>query len=390
MSETPAPAPGAPIHTSEDEQILHKLGYAQELFRAMGVFRNFAISFTIISILAGCLTSYFIAFQWGGPVAVTWGWLIVGIVHDLRRALDGRDRVDLPDGRRSLLLVVEARKPGVGLVHRLVQPDRPDRHHRGRRLRPRDLRDVALQPALRLPERPAAHLLRLRRRACSSATLLNLFDVRITSLLNGDLRLLARDRRRHHRRRADHRARQSPVGELRLHGDGQQLGLLRDSAGAASRSGWSSRSGRSDGAVHAHRLRRLGAHGRGDPPGLALRRRRHDLGGHRLGASAGSSCSSPSPSRSRTRRRCRSSSAYITTYIWQESMGTRWAEVLLFIVVVAQLFCLTACITSGSRMLFAFSRDRAVPGHQAWRTRLDAIACPSGPWSPSPACGSCS
>ena len=45
-------------YTSEDEQILHKLGYAQELFRAMGGFRNFAISFTIISILAGCLTSY--------------------------------------------------------------------------------------------------------------------------------------------------------------------------------------------------------------------------------------------------------------------------------------------------------------------------------------------
>ena len=67
MSETPAPAPGAPIHTSEDEQILHKLGYAQELFRAMGVFQNFAISFTIISILAGCLTSYFIAFQLGRP-----------------------------------------------------------------------------------------------------------------------------------------------------------------------------------------------------------------------------------------------------------------------------------------------------------------------------------
>ena len=48
-------------------------------------------------------------------------------------------------------------------------------------------------------------------------------------------------------------------------------------------------------------------------------------------------------------------------------MGTHWAEVLLFIVVCAQFYCLTACITSGSRMLFAFSRDRAVPGHQWWR-----------------------
>src|SRR3954451_620303 len=63
---------------SEDERILHKLGYAQELFRAMGGFQNFAISFTIISILAGCLTSYYIAFESGGPIAVTWGWLIVG------------------------------------------------------------------------------------------------------------------------------------------------------------------------------------------------------------------------------------------------------------------------------------------------------------------------
>ena len=73
-----APATSGP-HLTEDEKILHRLGYAQELFRAMGVFRNFAISFTIISILAGCLTSYYLAFQWGGPVAVTWGWVIVGV-----------------------------------------------------------------------------------------------------------------------------------------------------------------------------------------------------------------------------------------------------------------------------------------------------------------------
>ena len=62
----------------DDRQQLHTLGYAQELFRSMGGFQNFAISFTIISILAGCLTSYAIAFNQGGPVAITWGWLIVG------------------------------------------------------------------------------------------------------------------------------------------------------------------------------------------------------------------------------------------------------------------------------------------------------------------------
>ena len=44
----------------------------------MGGFRT-SRSFTIISILAGCLTSYYIAFESGGPMAVTWGRLIVGL-----------------------------------------------------------------------------------------------------------------------------------------------------------------------------------------------------------------------------------------------------------------------------------------------------------------------
>src|SRR3954469_19883408 len=72
-SETPAA-----IGQDEDAQTLHRLGYAQVLYREMGGFSNFAISFTIISILAGCLTSYFIGFNDGGPVAVVWGWLLVG------------------------------------------------------------------------------------------------------------------------------------------------------------------------------------------------------------------------------------------------------------------------------------------------------------------------
>src|SRR6476660_3316350 len=77
MSEQ-APA-GSAAQITEDERALHRLGYAQELFRAMGGFQNFAISFTIISILAGCLTSYYIAFESGGPIAVTWGWLLIGL-----------------------------------------------------------------------------------------------------------------------------------------------------------------------------------------------------------------------------------------------------------------------------------------------------------------------
>lgn len=36
-----------------DVRDLHRLGYAQQLFREMGGFSNFAISFSIISILTG-------------------------------------------------------------------------------------------------------------------------------------------------------------------------------------------------------------------------------------------------------------------------------------------------------------------------------------------------
>ncbi|MGH2934780.1 MAG: amino acid permease, partial [Gaiellaceae bacterium] len=50
------------------------------------------------------------------------------------------------------------------------------------------------------------------------------------------------------------------------------------------------------------------------------------------------------------------------TYIWQTSMGTRWAETLLVIACVAQFFCGLASLTAASRMMFAFSRDGAVPG----------------------------
>ena len=39
-----------------DVDTLHRLGYAQELRRKMSTFSNFAVSFTIISILSGCLT----------------------------------------------------------------------------------------------------------------------------------------------------------------------------------------------------------------------------------------------------------------------------------------------------------------------------------------------
>ena len=62
---------------SDDEQRLAELGYKQSLDRAWSSFSNFAISFTIISVLAGCFTTYAFAWNGGGPIAISWGWPIV-------------------------------------------------------------------------------------------------------------------------------------------------------------------------------------------------------------------------------------------------------------------------------------------------------------------------
>jgi amino acid transporter len=62
------------LSPSRDEQDLRHFGYAQELFRSMGGFSNFAISFSIISILTGAVTLYGYGLKMGGPLEMSLGW----------------------------------------------------------------------------------------------------------------------------------------------------------------------------------------------------------------------------------------------------------------------------------------------------------------------------
>ena len=63
----------------QDTADLHKLGYAQELLRSMGGFSNFAISFSIISILTGAVILYDYGLAWAGTAAVMIGWPLVTV-----------------------------------------------------------------------------------------------------------------------------------------------------------------------------------------------------------------------------------------------------------------------------------------------------------------------
>ena len=185
-----------------------------------------------------------------------------------------------------------------------------------------------------------------------------------------DLGLVAHGRRRARRRHPHHRPRSAPVALVRVHGDGEQLRLRRRDdlvlePGLLVRV----RARTPDVAVHDHGLRRVGTHGGGDEQGVTHGGDRDVDVGLRLGRLRLDPALAVTFAIPDTQSAIDTANNFvpIVPCIWTESMGQHWAEFLLFICVVAQFFCVTASTTSASRMMFAFSRDRAVPGHQLWR-----------------------
>src|SRR4051794_33338756 len=79
MPEAHEPIPEHHPHLSADEAHLAKLGYKQDLNRSWSGFSNFAISFSIISILAGCFTNFGAGFNNGGPISISWSWPLLGV-----------------------------------------------------------------------------------------------------------------------------------------------------------------------------------------------------------------------------------------------------------------------------------------------------------------------
>ena len=122
---------------TDDEKQLAKLGYSQDLNRSWSGFSNFAISFSIISILAGCLTNFGAGFNNGGPISISWSWPILSVFILIIGFTMSELRLGVPDLGRHLLVGLQAGRPGRGLLHRLAEPDRPGRGDRrcGLRLR---------------------------------------------------------------------------------------------------------------------------------------------------------------------------------------------------------------------------------------------------------------
>jgi amino acid transporter len=372
MSTGPA---GGGYHTSEDERLLHKLGYAQELFRAMGGFRNFAISFTIISILAGCLTSYFVAFERGGPVAVTWGWLLVGAMATIVALAMAEIASAYPTAGGLYYWASKMGGPGwgwaTGWFNLIGQVAVTAAIGYGLATFATVLFDYWFRYTTRMDDwfgaSANASIYVLYALFLLAACLINVFDIRITSGLNMIsawwhmlgvafivlVLIIVPDRH-------------------------QSLSYVFTETVNASGYGGGTTSWANPAMWFVF--------------GLGLLMAQYTMTG--FDASAHTAEETQKASRMAATGMWTSvfvsmvfgfillvavtfaipdtegaleNIGAVVPWIWAESMSQNWSEALLFICVVAQFFCVTASVTSASRMMFAFSRDRAVPGHQLWR-----------------------
>jgi amino acid transporter len=358
-----APSADPPAH-SEDERTLHSLGYAQELFRAMGGFQNFAISFTIISILAGCLTSYYIAFQWGGPVAVTWGWLLVGVFCVIVSLAMGEVASTYPTAGGLYYWASKLGSPAwgwfTGWFNLIGQIAVTAAIGYGLAIFATSLLDLLFN----YPN-TSKWIFVTYTVVMAIAVLINMFRVSITAALNtisawwhmaGVLVI---------------------VGILIVVPDNHQsIGYVFGKT--INNSGFSGTSFKHLMFFYVF--------------GIGLLMAQYTITG--FDASAHLAEETNQASRMAAIGMVMSvvvsvvfgfllllavtfaipdtqgvidAGGYAVTYIWETAMSKGWAELLLFIAVIAQMFCLTASVTSASRMMFAFSRDGAVPGHRIWR-----------------------
>jgi amino acid transporter len=371
-------SPEGRYHTDEDERILHRLGYAQELFRAMGGFQNFAISFTIISILAGCLTSYYIAFGQGGAVAVSWGWLLVGAMSIIVSLAMAEIASSFPTAGGLYYWSSKLGSPAWGWFTGWFNL----------------IGQIAVTAAIGYGlatfgtallnfwfdyPNTKEYIYLLYAIFLTLALAVNLMRVSVTALLNtvsaywhiGGVIFI--------------------VAVLLLVPDNHQsLGYVFGETVNAS--GFGSAGDNFSSPVFwyvfatgllmaqytitgfdasAHMAEETQQASRMAAVGMYMSVVVSVIFGFILLVAVTLAVPSTNGAIENI--------GFLVPWIWSESMSQNWAEALLFICVVAQFFCVTASLTSASRMLFAFSRDGAVPGHRLWRkigkNRVPKFAC---------------
>ncbi|KAJ7579107.1 APC amino acid permease [Mycena floridula] len=65
---------------TEDEADLARMGYKQELKRELSLMQNFGVSFSIISVITGIPSLFLFGLNTGGPATMVWGWIVVSVM----------------------------------------------------------------------------------------------------------------------------------------------------------------------------------------------------------------------------------------------------------------------------------------------------------------------
>ena len=345
-----------------DEALLHRLGYAQVLYREMGGFSNFAISFTIISILAGCLTSYFIGFNNGGPVAIVWGWLIVGVFVTLVAMAMGEIASAMPTAGARYFWASKLGSPAWGwftgwfnLVGQISVTAAIDY---GAAVFTTALLNLWF-PNVVSTETPTIFLVFTIIMALHIA--LNLLNINLLAQLNTisawwhmiGVAVVVVVLAVVPTHQPVSFVFTETINNSGFSGDGIGffyvfcLGLILS---AYTITGF-------DASAHMSEETRQAS--RSAAVGMVMSVVVSVVFGWILLVAITFAVPDVQGTLD--------AAADAVIYIWTTSMGNAWAEFLLFIAVVAQFFCGTASLTSASRMMFAFSRDRAVPGSTMWR-----------------------
>jgi amino acid transporter len=368
------PAPGG-YHTSEDERLLHRLGYAQELFRAMGGFQNFAISFTIISILAGCLTSYFVAFERGGPVAVTYGWLLVGLMSTIVALAMAEIASAYPTAGGLYYWASRLGGPGwgwaTGWFNLIGQVAVTAAIGYGLATFGTVLFDYWFDYSARMNDWFGASangsIYILYALFLLAACLINVFDIRITAGLNTIsaywhmagvafivlVLIIVPDQHQSFGYVFGETVNASGYGSAADNFSNPAFWFVFGLGLLLSQYTITGFDASAHTAEETHKASRMAAVGMYMSVVVSVA----------FGWILLLAVTFAIPSTQGALENI----GIVVPWIWTESMSQNWAEILLFVCVVAQFFCLTASVTSASRMMFAFSRDRAVPGHTLWR-----------------------
>ncbi|HEY0812389.1 MAG TPA: amino acid permease [Pseudonocardia sp.] len=332
----------------------------------MSWFSNFAISFTIISVLAGCLTSYYLAFNYGGPVAITWGWLVVGAFCILIALAMGEIASSMPTAGALYYWSSKLGGPAWGwftgwfnLIGQIAVMAAADY---GAAIFTTALLNLWF-PDLVGTDTVAIFITYTV--IVGSHLALNLLDIDVLARLNTFsawwhmagvvmIVVLLVVVPNHHQSVAFVFGETINNSGFDGTGFGQfgfwyvfGIGLLMAQYTII---GYD---------ASAHMSEETRGASRSAPRGMVLAVGMSVLFGFILLLALTFAVPDVQGTID--------AGANAVVYIWTTSMNDGWAEFLLLIAVVAQFFCGTAIVTSASRMMFAFSRDRAVPFSRVWR-----------------------